>query len=55
LRVERPAVPSHVWLDGKKLVTPSALVSCGAHQIKVGHGHARSIQIPCGGELVISH
>jgi hypothetical protein len=47
-------VPSRVWLDGKKLVTPSALVSCGAHQIKVGHSHARSVQIPCGGELVVS-
>jgi hypothetical protein len=54
LRFERPASPGRVWLDGKKLNANSALVSCGAHQIKVGRGRARSVQVPCGGDLVVS-
>jgi hypothetical protein len=54
VRIDRPAVPGRVWLDGKKLTVPSTSVSCGAHQVKIGRGHARSVQIPCGGEFVIS-
>jgi hypothetical protein len=54
VRIDRPAVPGRVWLDGKKLTVPATSVSCGAHQVKVGRGHARSVQIPCGGEFVIS-
>jgi hypothetical protein len=56
LRVERPALPSRVWLDGKKLANPSTSTTCGTHQLKVGwRGHAHAVQIPCGGELVVSH
>jgi hypothetical protein len=54
IRIERPASPGHVWLDGKKLSAASAPVSCGTHQVKIGRTHARSIQVPCGGELVVS-
>ncbi len=54
LRVQRPATPGRVWLDGRKLTSGSALVSCGAHQLRVGRGRARSVQVPCGGELVVS-
>lgn len=54
VRIEKPAVVGHVWIDGKKVSAPSMLTTCGAHQIKVGHGHAKSVQIPCGGEFVVS-
>jgi hypothetical protein len=55
VRLERPAVSGRVWLDGKKLTSGSTLVSCGTHQIKMSaRGRVRSIQVPCGGEIVIS-
>lgn len=54
VRIEKPAVVGRVWIDGKKVSAPSVLTTCGAHQIKVGHSHARSVQIPCGGEFVVS-
>ena len=54
VRIEKPAVAGRVWIDGKKVSAPSVLTTCGAHQIKVGHSHAKSVQIPCGGELVVS-
>jgi hypothetical protein len=55
LRLERPAVASRVWLDGKKMTAGSALVTCGAHQVKIGaRSRARSVQVPCGGEVVVS-
>jgi len=55
LRVQRPAAAGLVWLDGSKLTTPTAIVSCGQHQLKVGaRGRAHSINVPCGGELRVS-
>ncbi|MDP9001515.1 MAG: hypothetical protein M3O46_15545 [Myxococcota bacterium] len=55
VRLERPATAGRVWIDGKKLTSPSALVECGTHQVKLGaRGRARSVQIPCGGEIVLS-
>jgi hypothetical protein len=55
LRLEHPAAPGRVWVDGKKVTSSSALVSCGTHQIKVGvRGRTRSVQVPCDGEVVIS-
>jgi hypothetical protein len=55
LRVERPATPGRVWVDGKKLTSQSALVSCGPHQIRIGiRGRTRTVQVPCDGELVVS-
>jgi hypothetical protein len=54
VRINRPAVPGHVWLDGKKLTSSSALVSCGTHQIKVASKRAHSIDVPCGGEIGVS-
>jgi len=55
LRFDRPAL-GRVWLDGKRIASKSVLVTCGAHQLKVGssRGKARSVQVPCGGELVVS-
>jgi hypothetical protein len=54
VRLDRPAYPGKVWLDGKKLSSSSAMVSCGTHQIKVGFRRAHSIDVPCGGELGVS-
>jgi hypothetical protein len=54
VRLDRPAKAGHVWLDGKKLTSQSALVSCGTHRIKVGQSRTRSIDVPCGGEIGIS-
>jgi hypothetical protein len=54
VRLDRPAYAGHVWLDGKKLSSSSAMVSCGTHQIKVGFRRAHSIDVPCGGELGVS-
>jgi hypothetical protein len=54
VRLERPAVAGRVWLDGKKLTTKSALVSCGTHQIKVGLKRTHSIDVPCGGDIAVS-
>jgi len=54
VRIDKPAKAGHVWLDGQKLTSPSALVSCGTHRIKVGHGRTHSIDVPCGGEVGIS-
>ena len=55
VRLSRPSAAGHVWLDGKKLTSTSALVGCGVHQIKIGaHARPRSVDVPCGGEIVLS-
>ena len=55
LRLQRPAAPGKVWLDGQKIAAASATVACGTHQIKIGtHGKAHAVDIPCGGELKLS-
>jgi hypothetical protein len=54
VHVARPASPGKVWLDGQKLTTASATVACGDHQLKVGHGKAHAITVPCGGDLKVS-
>lgn len=54
LHLQRPAVPGKVWLDGQKLSAATATVACGDHQLKVGHGKAHAINIPCGGDLKIA-
>jgi hypothetical protein len=54
VRLDKPAVAGHVWLDGKKLSSKSALVSCGTHQIRVGRGRTHSVDVPCGSEIGVS-
>jgi hypothetical protein len=54
LRLDRKLVPRWVFLDDRKLRTRGDVVTCGPHQIKVGRGHPRPIDVPCGGELKIS-
>ena len=53
VRLAKPSLAGHVWLDGKKLSATSVLVSCGTHQVKVGHGRKHSIDVPCGGEIAV--
>jgi hypothetical protein len=54
VRLERPATAGRVWLDGRKLSSTSAMVSCGTHQIRVGRGRTHSIDVPCGSEIAVS-
>jgi hypothetical protein len=55
LRLRWPAVPGHVWLDGEKVTSSSAVVACGTHELRVGaKGRARTVAIPCGGELRVA-
>ena len=54
VRLDRPAAPGKVWIDGKKISATSVLLTCGTHQIKVGHGRKHSIDVPCGGEIAIT-
>lgn len=53
VRLARPTLAGHVWLDGKKISATSVIVSCGTHQLKVGHGRKHSIDVPCGGEIAV--
>jgi hypothetical protein len=53
VRLARPTLAGHVWLDGKKVSASSVIVSCGTHQLKVGHGRKHSIDVPCGGEIAV--
>jgi hypothetical protein len=56
VRLDGHATAAHVWLDGKKLApgSSSVLLSCGTHKIRIGHGRAHSIDVPCGGEVGVS-
>jgi hypothetical protein len=47
-------MPRWVFLDGKKLVTRSDVVTCGPHQVRVGRNKSHTIDVPCGGELRVS-
>jgi hypothetical protein len=35
-------------VDGKRISTPSAMVSCGRHTIRVGRSKSREVLVPCG-------
>jgi hypothetical protein len=55
VRLDRASLAGRVWVDGKRLTSTAAVVTCGPHQIKVGAGtRARSLDVPCGGELVVA-
>jgi hypothetical protein len=55
LTLEHPAAPGHVWFDGERLTAEHATVACGKHEVRVGlHGHAHSIDVPCGGDIHVS-
>jgi len=54
VHLQKPAVPGHVWIDGKKAGQAELTIACGKHQIKVGRGRAHTVDLPCGGELNLS-
>lgn len=55
VRLDKPARPGAVWLDGKKVAGDSVQVSCGTHQIRVGrYGRKHSIDVPCGGVIGVA-
>lgn len=54
VRLGHPANAGHVWIDGKKVSATSVLVSCGTHQVKVGRSRKHSVDVPCGGEVVVT-
>lgn len=55
VRLQRPALPGHVWIDGTKVTAALATVSCGKHKIKVGMwGRTHAVDVPCGGELKLA-
>ncbi len=55
LRLQRAAGSNGVWLDGALVHGPSAIVPCGAHELRVGvHGHPEEIDVPCGGEFSVT-
>jgi hypothetical protein len=55
LQLQKPALPGHVWLDGKKVSQAEQTVSCGKHKVKVGTwGRAHTVDVPCGGQLKVT-
>jgi hypothetical protein len=55
VRLDRASLAGRVWIDGKRLTATTVAVTCGPHQIKVGaSARARSLDVPCGGELVVA-
>jgi hypothetical protein len=55
IHLERALPPRWVWLDGKRLSSRNEVVACGSHTIKVGHGKAHPIDVPCGGDVSVAH
>jgi len=56
LRIHAPAVPGHVWVDGEKINDASSAVACGKHEVRVGpKGRAHTVDVPCGGEVRVTH
>jgi hypothetical protein len=47
----KPALRGHVWIDGQKVTTANADVSCGTHKVKVGPGRTHPVNVPCGGTV----
>jgi len=46
--------PGWAWLDGRQLTATSAFVPCGPHQVQIGGQELREVQVPCGGEVVVT-
>jgi hypothetical protein len=56
VRIEAPAVVGRVWIDSRRLISASTLLSCGKHQLRVGaRDRGRSVDVPCGGEVRVSY
>jgi hypothetical protein len=54
LRVDPAVQGQRVMVDGVLLSVPAAIIECGPHEVAVGSsGHARTIDVPCGGEVTV--
>ncbi|MGH7294821.1 MAG: hypothetical protein ACRELB_07810 [Polyangiaceae bacterium] len=53
LLVDPTADGQRVLVDGVVLSTGAALVRCGRHEVSVGPGGTRAIEVPCGGEVTV--
>ena len=54
LRVDPAVQGQRVMVDGVLLSVPAALIQCGPHEVAVGaSGRARTIEVPCGGEVTV--
>jgi hypothetical protein len=42
------------WLDGQQLSGTSAFVPCGTHHVQIGGEEQHDVDVPCGGEVVVS-
>jgi len=54
VHLQKPAVPGHVWIDGKTASQAELTVACGRHKVKVGWGRSHTVDVPCGGELKVT-
>jgi hypothetical protein len=46
--------PGWAWLDGQQLSATSAFVPCGSHQVQIGGEEQHDVDVPCGGEVVVT-
>lgn len=54
LRIDPAVQGQRVMVDGVLLSVPAAIIQCGPHEVAVGvSGHARTIDVPCGGEVTV--
>lgn len=54
LQVDPALQGQRVMVDGVLLSVPAAILQCGPHEVAVGpSGHARAIDVPCGGEVTV--
>ncbi len=42
------------WLDGEQLSATAAFVPCGTHRVQIGGEEQHDVEVPCGGEVVVS-
>lgn len=42
-----------ITIDGTRLTSSVATVTCGKHSLRLGRGPARNVVVPCGGTLAV--
>ena len=53
LRLDTTVEGQRVFVDGVALRASAALVQCGPHEVSMGAGRTRTIDVPCGGEVTV--
>ncbi|HEX3343905.1 MAG TPA: hypothetical protein VHS09_04995 [Polyangiaceae bacterium] len=53
LRLDETVEGQRVFVDGVALSAPAALLQCGPHEVAMGSGRTRTIDVPCGGEVTV--